>query len=320
MSVEASGIRWEDHPVLACDPFRDEVVEAATDTFSVERLIETAKAWPSTFWAEGLIYAWIALNRARPGDLEKIEEAKVGFHRRHPLRELRSIIEASVESLRKPRGAEQLILWGTPCKPHGALNKVMKHLSAMGGVDTERAARAWLKANGRIHHKTDAAARAIIKENMLYMPRSAKFAALDDHAVRLAVELAEAHEKRAVALFKCLSRIAAYQHEALVAWRSSWLQGKCDAGADAIPGVSTPTTRRWLTAVLHQHVLRRVRGHKAGRRCALYEVLPTLSPGIYSPERAEGFIGALVKSTARSSRSTPQSASEMFQITNRGGA
>ena len=90
------------------------------------------------------------------------------------------------------------------------------------------------------------------------------------------------HKRLVLAMFSCLSRIAAYQIGALVSWRSQWLRG-AKTDPRAIPGASTYGAV--LTKLLREHVFgEKVKGHFSGDskspgKAAVYRLKLTLPLG-----------------------------------------
>lgn len=299
--------REEADAILAACPFKD-AFDAARDISSVDRLIETLREVKAgAFWAEAVIDGWVQMGRDQRGDLEKLEAAKLGIHLRHPLHGLRQMVLDAVERAGRASTDEALVLWGAAGDLPHAINRFMRsapvqaYLASHAEADVEALALAWLKACGRHQHRREGAAVALIREIALYMTPRVRDVPVDEATVRLAAELAEGDEKRALVAVRVFSRIVAYTRHGKVAWRSWWIEGPAKAAKSgdpegAIRGASTPTTKAWIKDRVLPRVLHQVRGHSAGRRSAMYEVVAPLAQGIYGAEheRTRSLIAALM--------------------------
>lgn len=229
-----------------------------------------------------------------PAFVAQVDRSSLGIHAEHPLRALRDRLRTSVEATRRTTPDVVLWLWGASVNKGPTLYRelgtllragwlephVASHPEWYGQRDAADLAMEWVYASGVRNDKALHAAAKLIQDHYLNRRPTATFSKLDYSMMRFATDVASGDRLLALLFFQCLQRIEARKFRDLIRWRSAWLRGPAVGGVDAIPGASTNGAR--LTALLNQHVLRRIEGHSAGRKAATYALRLALQRGDFS--------------------------------------
>lgn len=261
-----------------------------TAFISAEKLIAVLKDQKlPPYTAEAFIHAF--RRRASMPSVAAVEAAGLGITPENPVRPLRDILRQSVEGRKSATLAEAHWLWGADAtsgrllyaqagtllrapwlEPH-----VLSHPELYGSYDAAGLVLAWARASGVTNQKALAALWQLIEDHFLNRTPAETFAKLDYHAMEFARSATGGDAKLALQFFLCLQRVAAWNFRGRIRWKSSWLRGKGTGGEHAIPGASTNGAK--LTALLNQHVFRKVIGHSAGLKAATYELTINLAVG-----------------------------------------
>jgi hypothetical protein len=262
-------------------------------TISAENLITVLNETSAPpYDAEAYIHEFKKL--ATPRSVAVVEAALLGITQQHPLRPLRDLLKTNVESVKSATPDVALWLWGASAKTGRILyaeagtllrapwfeTHVVSHPELYGSNDAAALVMAWARASGVSNDKTLAALWKVIEDHFLTRRPAQVFAKLDFNAMQFARSVAGEDAKLAVMFFRCLQRVVAWSFRGRVRWRSSWLRGRGAGGENAILGASTDGAR--LTALLNQHVFRKVLGHSKGKgrpKAATYEMTVELNVG-----------------------------------------
>jgi hypothetical protein len=260
----------------------------------VDRVINAAKELDSAFAREALFHAFrraLPLKEKAKRYMEEQQRAlgyeKLGIHQGHPLFAVREALRKRVESARVASEAETLMLWGTRAKAgasfYGDMATLIRGLVAaerelgrLSGPDIVDIAKAWAAACGVTHPTVLNAIPKLVDDVLLDIRPAELDVHIDVDAVELSRQLANGDAHLAFLLCRCFMRIAAYQRDGFLRWRSTWLRGG-GANEDAIPGASTRSQE--LTAILWGRVMKKTVGHSAGKKAATGKVLVTIRRG-----------------------------------------
>ena len=279
--------------------FVDDVMRSVHD---IPSLIEACEVFPNreSYSVEAIIHHAFDLLGVTDAEKANVRGRKLGIHQEHPIRKARDIYANFAANEGAAHAAAVPLFWGSPTRSgpsvYQAANKMLR-LSGLDlalkpdhtgtrGITMTALIVAWADASNVSHHFSRRALAALTTQIVLTMDRPIKDSTLDSTMLGLATTLGGGNPRKALVLFRCFQRIAAYESDGLVQWHSTWLRGSA-THADAIPGASSFPD---VPAILHEHVLRRVRGHQAGKAAARYEVLIPMKPGHYDAKRAATFL------------------------------
>ncbi len=262
-------------------------------TISPENLVTVLKETSAPQYdAEAFIHEFKKV--AMPQSIAVVEAAGLGITPDLPVRPLRDILKANVESVKSATPDVALWLWGAHAKTGRILyaqagtlmrapwfeTHVVSRPDLYGENDAASLVLAWTRASGVTNEKTLVALWKLIEDHYLNRRPAQVFAKLDFNAMQFARSVTGGDAKLAVLFFRCLQRVVAWSFRGRIRWRSSWLRGPGAGGADAILGASTDGAR--LTVLLNQHVFRKVIGHSKGKgrpKAATYEITAELNVG-----------------------------------------
>ena len=282
-------------------PYRDVVEKRLDGTHNTEGLIECCRAaGPESYLAEAMILGCALGPHQANINFRRIAELGFGIHRGHPLFNIRKHFEDLAFDLKSADPASIYLLWGAPMRSgrplYSAATQLVRmngvrgllhwHRGEFGGLTLAGLIAAWARASGIQHASVLRSLEGLSVQVALSMQRTVHEEPLDLPMLTLAKQLAQSNARKALVIFRCLMRIAAYESGNLVQWHAGWLRGRA-AHADAIPGASSfPDIPR----ILHEHVLRKVRGHFPGVAAARYELRIPILRGIINIPRAANYL------------------------------